>query len=86
MSITKDIVWSKLLAMKDEEVKVVKDRETAEIIEDIIRTREPFDNGFIISMQDGKVHKSYFILPAGCQYCANSIWADYFLHLPKKIL
>lgn len=88
MSITKDIIWSKLLAMKDEDIKVVKDIPTARLIIDITHTREPYDNGFIITfdMESMQVHKSYFVMPPGCQYCANSIWSDYFLHLPNQIL
>ena len=74
--------------MRDEEVKVVNDRKIAEIIADIINTREPFDNGFIITFdpQTNRVQKSYFIMPAGCQYCANSIWSDFFIGKPKQIL
>jgi len=86
MSITKEIVWQKLLAMKDEESREVKDRKTAEIIAEITHTREPYDNGFIISFDGRKVHKSFFVMPAGCQYCANSIWSDYFMNMPKQIL
>jgi hypothetical protein len=74
--------------MKDEEVKVVNDRKTAEIIAEITKTREPYDNGFIITFdpRTNRVQKSYFIMPAGCQYCANSPWADYFIGRPKQIL
>jgi hypothetical protein len=88
LSITKEIVWQKILAMRDEEIKVVNDRKTVEIIAEIVNTKEPFRNGFIITFdsQTNRVHKSYFIMPGGCQYCANSIWADYFMHAQKQIL
>lgn len=88
MSITKEIVWNKILAMKDEDIKEVKDRKTAEIIAEITRTRDPYDNGFILSFDTitNRVHKSFFVMPAGCQYCANSPWADYFMNMPKQIL